>query len=128
MSKDTEDSFPFFDDANVLASVASQAILHLMLGEVSAPADDSGLNWRKILQFFIRFPVSGDSWERRATALFHKNDRQIPKFADLPELTQLKTARLSTAELEPLRNGKKADELEDLYIELEKKVAKYRYP
>ena len=128
MSKDTDDdSFPFFDDARVLASVASQAVLHLMLEEIGTPGNGTGLHWQKILQFLIRFPVSGDSWERRAVAFFRDKD-QVPKFADLPELAQLKTARLTAAQLETLLAGKKAEELEGLYIKLEKDVSDYRYP
>ena len=35
MSKDTVDSSPFFNDAKVMASMASQSILHILLDEVS---------------------------------------------------------------------------------------------
>jgi hypothetical protein len=128
MSKDTLDSFPFFDDARVLASVASQSVFHILLEEVGAPAGDTGLNWPKILQHFIRFPVAAEGWERQAMVLFRDNGWRIPKFADLPELARLKSARLSSADLQALRNGKKAVELEEEYVKLERKVSHYRYP
>jgi hypothetical protein len=128
MSKDTLTSTPFFDDANVLASLASQSVFHIMLEEVSAPATDR-LNWQKILQFFIRYPEASVGWERRALAFFkNPNGGKMPKFEDLPELAQLKSARLPAAAATQLINGKKASDLEARYVKLEKDLSHYRYP
>ena len=127
MSKDTLESSPFFDDAKVLASVASQCVFRLMLEEVSAPAPGDGLHWQKILHRLIRYPPSSGEWERDAMRQFRPR-RVIPKFDDLPDLVGLKSARLSIADLQPWRKGTKATELESEYINLEKGVSKYRYP
>jgi hypothetical protein len=129
MSKDTLASSPFFDDAKVLASVASQSVFHIMLDAVSMPADDRALYWPKILQHFIRYPVESGGWERRAMMFFRENSGKIPTFADLPELARLaQSARVPAANLEPWRTGTKAIKLEDEYIKLERKVSHYRYP
>lgn len=128
MSKDTLTSTPFFDDANVLASLASQSVFHIMLEEVSAPGTER-LHWQKILRNLIRYPESTVGWERRALALFKNNSgKQIPKFADVPELANLKSARLPAAVVNQLINGKQAAQLEGRYVELEKQLSKYRYP
>jgi hypothetical protein len=130
MSKDTVDSSPFFDDAKVMASVASQAVLHILLDEVSAPAGDTALDWQKVLRHLIRYPKAAVGWERRALA-HYRNKKAIPAFADLPELARLRVAaRLPRAALErqQARDGTKAQALEEAYIRLEKQVAAYRYP
>jgi hypothetical protein len=128
MSKDTLESSPFFDDARVLASMASQAVLHILLDEVTTPATDSALDWPRILHHFLRFPVASEGWERRAMAFFQEK-KQIPRFADLPELALLaQSARLPLTALEQRRKGTKAAELEEEYIKLERQVSRYRYP
>lgn len=127
MSKDTLESSPFFDDAKVLASVASQCVFRIMLEEVSAPVPGDGLFWQKILHRLIRYPTASGGWEREAMAQFRPR-KIIPKYDDLPELVQLRTARLSTVNLQLWRSGKKATELEAEYIKKEKEVSKYRYP
>ncbi|MFI6393948.1 hypothetical protein [Nonomuraea sp. NPDC050540] len=123
MSKDTLTSIPFFDDTRVLASVASSAVLIIMLQQVGAPAH--GLDWTRILHHFIRYPPAGIGWERQAIALFHQNNRQIPKFADLPELAGL--TRSATRPAAP-RERRKRQELEEHYIRLEAELAGYRHP
>lgn len=128
MSKDTLTSTPFFDDANVLACVASQSVFHIMLEEVSAPGTER-LHWQQILRHFIRYPeASAAGWERHALAFFKNNSKQIPKFADLPELANLKSARLPAAAVTQLVKGTKAVDLEKRYIKLEKELSRYRYP
>lgn len=128
MSKDTLASSPFFDDAKVLASVASSSVLQMLLEAVSAAEGDSGLDWQKILWQLIRYPLPSGGWERAALALFRKNGK-IPRLRELPELTALpRSARLPKAELARWRKGTKADELEEEYIKLELQVSKYRYP
>jgi hypothetical protein len=52
----------------------------------------------------------------------------MPKFEDLPELAQLKSARLPAAAATQLINGKKASDLEARYVKLEKDLSHYRYP
>lgn len=127
MSKDTLESLPFFDDAKVLASVASQSVFHIMLEEVGAPLAEKRLYWQSILRHFIRFPKTAIGWERHALAFFRDN-RRIPAFADLPELAELKSARIPASEFERWRVGSKATDLEKDYIEVERKVSRYRYP
>jgi hypothetical protein len=127
MSKDTLQSPPFFDDAKVLASVASASVFHIMLEQVSAPAGGTRLPWKAILHHFIRYPSAG-GWERRAVDFFQAN-RRIPTYAELPELARLvDAARNSPAAREPWRKGEKDDELKDRYIELETQLSAYRYP
>jgi hypothetical protein len=129
MSKDTPTSSPFYDDARVLASVASLSVFHIMLEQVSAPATAQRLPWKVILQHFIRFPVVAGGWERRAIDFFHKNNGRIPKYAELPELARLvESALRSPAAREPWRKGTKITELEEEYIKLEGKLSQYRYP
>ncbi len=128
MSKDTTESSPFFDDARVLASLASQSVVRLLMEEVSAPGPDR-INWQSILRHFIRFPLANGGWERRAMALFKQNGRgPIPSYDDHPELANLKQARMPEAEAEKWRNGKRAEKLRQLYVDLEKKLADYRNP
>jgi hypothetical protein len=132
MSKDTLTSPPFFDDAKVLASVASSSVFHIMLEQVSAPASDRRLPWKAILHYLIRYPVKTGGWERRALAFFRdpKNKAHpIPRFADLPELSRLVTTALASKEAStPWSEGVKDEELKQLYIQLELEVSKYRYP
>ena len=132
MSKDTLTSPPFFDDAKVLASLASSSVFHIMLEQISAPASDRRLPWKPILHHLIRYPVKTGGWERRALAFFRdpKNkDRPIPRFADLPELAKLVENALRSKEAQtPWSKGTKDDELKQLYIKLELEVSKYRYP
>ncbi len=127
MSKDTLESQPFFDDAKVLASVASQSVFHIMLEEVGAPLAERRLYWQSILRRFIRFPKNTIGWERHALTFFRDNGR-IPTFVDLPELAELKSMRIPASEFERWRVGTKAVDLEKSYIEVERKVSSYRYP
>lgn len=131
MSKDTLTSPPFFNDAKVLASVASSSVFQIMLEQISSPMSDRRLPWKAILHHFIRFPVAAGGWERRAMAFFRdpKNNGKIPRNADLPELARLVESALSSpAALNPWRKGTKDDELKERYIKLEKEVSRYRYP
>ena len=125
MSKDTLESLPLFDEAKVLACVASQTVFHVMLEEVGSPLAEKRLFWQSILRHLIRFPKTAVGWERRALAFFRDNRRRIPSFADLPEL---KSARMAANEFERWRSGTKAINLEKNYIEVERQVSRYRYP
>jgi hypothetical protein len=129
MSKDTPTSSPFYDDAKVLASVASMSVFRIMLEQISAPAGERRLPWKLILQHFIRFPVAAGGWERRAIAYFRENNGRIPRYEDLPELARLvESALRSSAALAPWHKGPKEAELQERYIKLESEVSKYRYP
>ena len=58
---------------------------------------------------------------------FFREKKEIPKFADLPELALLaQSARLPLTALERRRTGTKAAELEEEYIKLERQVSRYR--
>jgi hypothetical protein len=114
----------------VLASVASQSVLHLLLEEVSAPGADR-LNWQKILRYFIRYPLTSEGWERHSLALFRDNKSNppaIPKHADLPELAGLKSQRMPVEEAEKLWTEKRVKDLRQKYVDLEKQLSRYRYP
>ena len=131
MSKDTLTSPPFFDDAKVLASLASSSVFHIMLEQISAPISDRRLPWKAILHHLIRFPVAEGGWERRTIAFFRdpKNNGKIPRYTDLPELARLvESALRSPAALNPWRKGTKDDELKKMYVLLETKLSEYRYP
>jgi hypothetical protein len=131
MSKDTLTSVPFFDDARVLASVASSSVFTILLQQVGAPQPDRRIAWEQILHHLIRFPPRNGGWERRALDMFAKQ-QEIPGFDDLPEL-----ARLAAASMTPVRPaaasapGRPAQSrraaLEERYHRLESEVAKYRY-
>lgn len=128
MSKDTLTSVPFFDDARVLAAVASSSVFAIMLGQVATPVGDRRLDWTAVLHDLIRYPPSTGGWERRALALFGEQDR-VPGFLDLPELVQLvpRSMRPSPPPAAPPRRTKRA-ELEELYRRLEGELSGYRYP
>lgn len=127
MSKDTPGSLPLFDEAKVLAGLASQSVFHLFLLEVSSPAIGTGIDWRKVLQHLIRYPAKTKGWESQALTFFRTNSR-IPAFADVPELAQLRDSmRLPHSALAERRAGTKATDLELKYVKLEKDVAPYRY-
>jgi hypothetical protein len=131
MSKDTVDSSPFFDDAHVMASVASQAVLHIFLQEIAAPANGTVMDWIKILRYLIRYPPVSPGWERQVVAHF-KAKGEIPKFADVPDLGRLSQgARLAPKAVaqrraEVQKRGIDAAGLEEEYIRLERVVANYR--
>ncbi len=128
MSKDTLESPPFFNEAKVLASLASSSVFQIMLEQISTSAADRHLPWKAILHHFIRYPVAAGGWERRAMLFFRQNGR-IPKYTDLPELAQLVESALRSPEArKPWRKGTKDDELKEEYIRLETKVSQYRYP
>jgi len=128
MSKDTLTSVPFFNDARVLASVASSSVFTIMLQQVAAPAADRRLAWEEVLHHLIRFPPSNGGWERRALAMFGEK-QQIPSFANLPEL-----ARLAEQSMRPAAQAaakprqSKREELEERYLRLEGELSNYRYP
>ena len=126
MSKDTKASTPFFDDARVLGSVGSLTVFQLLLSEVAAPGADR-LHWQKILRYLIRFPVPSGGWERQAIGLFRQSNA-IPRFADLPDLATLNAARIPENEAVRWRTGERAKALRQMYVDLEKKVARYRFP
>ena len=129
MSKDTPTSSPFYDDAKVLASVASMSVFRIMLEQISAPAGERRLPWKLILQHFIRFPVATGGWERRAIAYFRENRGRIPRYEDLPELPRLvESALRSSAARAPWHKGTKDAELQERYIKLESELSEYRYP
>lgn len=130
ISKDTKESTPFFDDARVLACVASQAVLHLLLDEVSAPGDDR-LDWLRILRYFIRFPPVSQEWERQALALYAgstSDPKTVPKFADIRVLAGLKKWRVPLAKVESLLHGRRTAALRQKYVDLERERSHYRYP
>lgn len=128
MSKDTTLSVPFFDDARVLASVASSSVFTIMLQQVATPVADRRLAWEEVLHHLIRFPPTSGGWERQALAKFAPK-KQIPGFSDLPELAAV-AARYMRPVTPPAAKPRKAkrDELEELYQRLEGELSKYRYP
>jgi hypothetical protein len=128
MSKDTLTSVPFFNDARVLASVASSSVFTIMLQQVGAPVAGRLLSWDEVLHHLIRFPPSSGGWERRALAMFGEK-QQIPAFSDLPELARLvkQSVRPATPPAAKPRQSK-LEELEERYLRLEAEVSKYRYP
>jgi hypothetical protein len=129
MSKDTLRSPPFFDEARVLASVASSSVFHIMLQQVSTPGGGRRMPWQAILHHFIRYPPSSGGWERQAMDLFHKNNGRIPSFAELSELARVAEAALRSQEaLAPWQRGKKDEEMKLRYVKLEGELSKYRYP
>jgi hypothetical protein len=128
MSKDTLTSVPFFDDARVLASVASSAVFTIMLQQVSAPQPDRRLAWERILHHLVRFPPRSGGWERRALAMFAER-QEIPTYDDLPELARLVAGSMAPR-TQPQSSGgatqSKRAALEERYHRLESEVARYR--
>lgn len=127
MSKDTLTSVPFFDDARVLASVASSSVFTILLQQVGSPQPDRRIAWEQVLHHLIRFPPSQGGWERRALALFAQKNA-IPRFGDLPEF-----ARLVASSMTPrgpvagsTSSQSKRAALEERYNRLESEVADYR--
>lgn len=127
MSKDTLTSVPFFDDARVLASVASSAVCTILLEQVAVPKTDRRLAWDEVLHHFIRFPPANGGWERRALAMFAPA-QQIPRFRDLPELARLVERSLRPAPEQQKPSQSKRADLEERYRRLEGALSKYRYP
>jgi hypothetical protein len=83
MSEDTLTSPPFFDDAKVLASVASSSVFHIMLEQTSAPTSGKRVPWKAILHHFIRFPPVSGGWERHAMA-FYRDRRTTEGYPGMP--------------------------------------------
>ncbi|MDQ0000110.1 MULTISPECIES: hypothetical protein [Pseudarthrobacter] len=127
MSKDTLTSVPFFNDARVLASVASSSVFTIMLQQAGARVAGRRLAWDEVLHHLIRFPPSNGGWERRALAIFGEK-QQIPTFSDLPEFTRLVGQSVRTAAPVGKPRHSKREELEERYLRLEAEVSKYRYP
>ena len=127
MSKDTLTSVPFFDDARVLASVASSSVFTILLQQVAAPVADRRLAWEKVLHHLIRFPPSNGGWERRALAMFSEK-QLIPSFSDLPELARLVEQSMRSVAPTAAPRQSKSEELEERYLRLEGELSNYRYP
>ncbi|GAA1715860.1 hypothetical protein GCM10009745_75400 [Kribbella yunnanensis] len=127
MSKDTLASVPFFDDARVLASVASSTVFTILLQQVAAPKADRRLAWDEVLHHLIRFPPSTGGWERRALALFAP-EQKIPRYADLPEFARLAESALRPVPKQQKPQPSKRADLEERYRRLETELSKYRYP
>ncbi|RYY55173.1 MAG: hypothetical protein EOO05_19695, partial [Chitinophagaceae bacterium] len=122
MSKDTLTSPPFFDDAKVLASVASSTVFHVMLEQVGTPVAGKRLPWKTLLHRLIRYPTTSGGWERTAMAFFRapENRGKIPRYTDIPELTGLVRTALESREAgQPFEKGTKDDDLKNEYIALE---------
>ncbi|MEU4295194.1 hypothetical protein AB0E63_43835 [Kribbella sp. NPDC026596] len=130
MSKDTLTSVPFFEDARVLASVASSSVCTILLQQVAVPKADRRLAWEEVLHHLIRFPPSNGGWERRALAMYAAK-QQIPRYADLPEFARLVEGSLRPVGAQPKqpkpKQSKRAD-LEERYRRLESELSNYRYP
>lgn len=132
MSKDTLRSAPFFNDARVLASVASSSVLTILMQQVAAPVADRRLAWEDVLHHLIRFPPSNGGWERRSLAMFDQTQK-IPGFLDLPELARLveqpRRPAPPAAGSPPARpRPSKRQDLEERYLRLEGQLSNYRYP
>lgn len=131
MSKDTVDSSPFFEDAHVMASVASQSVLHIFLQEVSSPATGGVTDWINVLRRLIRYPPATPGWEHVVITKYREKG-QIPKFDDIPELVRLSTGAkvppnaVAHRKAQFRKRGIDALGLEEEYIRLERVVAKYR--
>jgi hypothetical protein len=131
MSKDTLASTPFFDEAKVMASVASSSVLTIMLEQIGAPSADRRLVWTEVLHHLVRFPPTNGGWERRAISFFRQNGEKIPTYADLPELARVvESATRPTPSPSPSASGgqSKRRELEERYLRLEGELSHYRYP
>ncbi|BDV31603.1 hypothetical protein [Microbacterium terricola] len=126
MSKDTLTSVPFFDDARVLASVASSSVFTILLQQIAIPVAGKRFAWDEMLHRLIRFPPSSGGWERVALATFRER-HTIPPLADLPELVQAAASALRSAPSGAPATSKR-DVLEGLYRKLELQLAGYRYP
>jgi hypothetical protein len=128
MSKDTLTSVPFFNDARVLASVASSSVFTILLQQVAAPVAGRRLAWEEVLHHLIRFPPSNGGWERRALAMFGEK-QQIPASSDLPELARLVEQSMRPAGPPAARPPQsKREELQERYLRLEGELSHYRYP
>jgi len=128
MSKDTLKSPPFFDDAKVIASVASSSVFRMMLQVIGTPVAGRRMPWKAVLHYFIRYPVNDGGWERRAIDFFKKNNR-IPKYEELPELDRFATSAFASPEAQqPFVKPTKDEELKERYTKLELELSQYRYP
>ena len=127
MSKDTLTSVPFFEDARVLASVASSTVCTVLLQQIAVPKADRRLAWEEVLHHLIRFPPSNGGWERRALAMFAAN-QQIPRYADLPEFARLVEGAMRPVAKAPKPVQSKREDMEERYRRLESELANYRYP
>lgn len=127
MSKDTLTSAPFFDDTRVLASVASSSVFTILLQQVATPVAGRRLAWEEVLHHLIRFPPSNGGWERRALAMFGER-KQIPAFADLPELARVAEVAMRPQPPAATPRQSKREELEERYLRLEGELSGYRYP
>ncbi|TDD61506.1 hypothetical protein E1263_07335 [Kribbella antibiotica] len=127
MSKDTLTSVPFFEDARVLASVASSTVFTILLQQIAVPKADRRLAWEEVLHHLIRFPPSNGGWERRALAQYAP-ERKIPRYADLPEFARLVDSAMHPVSKQPKPSQSKRADLEERYRRLETELSRYRYP
>jgi len=138
MSKDTESSTPFFDDARVLATLASNSVLTVLLEQATTSLAGLRLDWEAVLHHLIRFPPENGGWERRALALFEERKREagaagtvvLPSYADLPELAKVVAGSMRPLPATPPtpRRQSKREEMEERYRRLELELREYRYP
>ncbi len=130
MSKDTLTSVPFFDDARVLATVASSSVFTILLQQLAAPRPDRRIDWEQVLHHLIRYPPRKLDWERRALAMFAER-AQIPGLDDVPELARLAAASMVPVPPPTAPDGRprqsRREALEERYDRLESDVATYRY-
>lgn len=127
LAKDTPKSQPLYEDANALAKFASLAAATILMNSVNdLPDPNIGQDWEAILRHYLRFPRAlPGMWEQQV--LEHvRNTGENPRFDQIADAPRYPPLTLTPGgRMEALRAGKKRQELEALYIALEKKADSY---
>ena len=124
LSKDTPKSQPLYEDANSLAKYASLSIASIMLKEINNAGLAKEVDWTKILQNYLRFPLANATmWETLALNYYRMkgNDPGIGDIKDIHDLIDSKF-RIDKSQLNAIRTGKTKEDLEAAYKSLEKNI------
>ncbi|MCU5086970.1 hypothetical protein OCA23_27145 [Bacillus cereus] len=123
MAKDTLEEEPMRAEANTLAKFASSTIAQLLLQRVTQDSNPNwGIDWDKILQYFLRFPnIHSKSWESEVLAAL-KNGDAIPCYNQLKNPPKINKLQSDDKKLKQRREGEIKYVLEKRYQQLERKL------
>jgi hypothetical protein len=124
MSKDSNEKEPFREEALALAKHASAGVATMLARRLTSRVPiDSGIDWREILRFFLRFPKHpSQRWEEelfiRISSQKNFCEPDVDQLADQPRFALLGPSK-DAAALAQLRAGKLVDEWKKYYQSFE---------
>ncbi|WP_144499689.1 hypothetical protein [Bacillus sp. FDAARGOS_235] len=123
MAKDGSDKQPLRNEAMILAKFASSSIADYLVRRVKDdPNPDHGLDWDNLVRHFIRFPhaIAG-SWEDEVLTKA-ANGGRIPTLEEIHDKPNYPILSTSDSRLNDRRQGRKKQDLEARYQQLERRV------